>query len=96
MSKKKWAVIAAGAAVTALYGFATGKGVFNSVRFKDEREAVRGYIASRRENASFSNLKASGNGWMTVLTEDSGEQYILYLYKYENSYIFSEHKLGDV
>lgn len=96
MKKKNWAPIIIGAAVAGIYGFVTGKGIFNGVRFKNEREAIKGYLLSRKNPASFSNLKQSDNGYMTILTEDSGDKYILYMNRYEDSYIFSEHKIEAV
>lgn len=95
MKIKKWMPIAAGILTAGIYGFLTGKGIFNGIRFKNEREAVKGYIAARHKTAEFSNLKHTGSGWMTILTEDDGEQYILYLHNYKGSYIFSEHSLNE-
>lgn len=95
MKIKKWMPIAAGALIAGIYSFAAGKGIFNELRFKNEREAVKGYIAARRKHAEFSNLKYTGHGWMTILTEENGEKYILYLHKYKNSYIFSEQTFDE-
>ena len=87
---------AAGAVVAGVYGFATGKGIFNGIRFKNEREAVKGYIALRKKPAEFSNISLSGKGFMTILTEEDGQKYILYMYRYEGAYIFNENKVDNV
>ncbi len=95
MRMRKWMPIAAGAVIAGIYSFAAGRGIFNGIRFRNEREAVKGYIASRHRPAEFSNLRCSGNGWMTILTEEDGERYILYIQRYKDSYIFSEHEFEE-
>jgi len=96
MKLKKWIPIVSGTAsvvIAGAYGFYHGKGIFNHIRFKAQREAVKSYIESREKTAKFSDIAIAGDGWSTVLTEKNNKKYMLYINRFENSYIFSEHEL---
>lgn len=91
--KKKNKILLGTLAVATAYSAATGKGVFNKWRFKDQHCAVARYVKSHYPNAIYTPITATGGGWATVIIRLGMPKVFLYVTRSDDGiYIFHETK----
>lgn len=94
--KKKSALILTAAAVTGIYSVVNGKGIFNKIRFKEQRDAVERYVAGHYLRAVFTPITAAGNGWTTIILRHGMPKIFLYLTRSaDNVYVFHESNIKE-
>lgn len=81
-----------GAAAAGIYGAATGKGIFNKWKYREQLFAVNGYIRSHHPGAHHSEITKTNKGYMTVISRnDNSPKIVLYISKTpEGVYVFDE------
>ncbi|MCX7714681.1 MAG: hypothetical protein N2171_03000 [Clostridia bacterium] len=93
--KKQLLLIIGGAALAGAYSALKGRGIFNQIRFKSQREAIERYLENRERRASHSNVEVSAHGWSCILTESDGSKFLLYISRCDGGYVFSEHNMRN-
>lgn len=93
MKKSKLVLLTSFAALGA-YSVATGKGIFNKSRFKEQHSAISRYVNSRYPNATYAPIEATANGYMTTIRRLGANNIMLYAFKSKDgSYIFHESEI---
>ena len=91
--KKKYGLLTvmAGPAVTGVYNYVKGNGVFNKSRFKDQHDAVARYVDAHYPGAFYSPIQAMDYGWITVITTSENKRISLTITKCDdNIFVFKE------
>lgn len=93
--KKKTLFLIGTAAAAGIYSAATGKGVFNKTRFKEQHERISSYVNSHYPNCAYTPIEKTANGWVTVIRRIARPNIILYVTRDKNgNYVFSESKVA--
>lgn len=91
--KKRYGLITvmAGLAVTGIYNYVKGNGIFNKSRFKDQHDAVSRYVEAHYPGAFYSPIQATENGWLTIITTQDNKNISLTITKCDdNIFVFKE------
>lgn len=93
---KKKTLFLIGAAVAAgIYRAATGKGMFNKTRFKEQHERISNYVDSHYPGCAYTPIEKTPSGWVTVIRRIARPNIILYVTRDKNgNYVFSESKVA--
>ena len=87
------APILVGIAALEAYRFCMGKGVFNSLRFKRQHQAVAAYVDAHYPDAFYSGICRTDTGWSCIVTAPSGRR-VLYLTETDDgTFVFWEKKI---
>ena len=92
MNKKKLFALTATAAVATLYSAATGKGIFNHMRFKNEHDAIARYVESNYPGAMYSPVQKTEKGYAVIVRRPNRSSKIM-LYAMpsgDGHYVFKE------
>ena len=94
MSKKKKMSInpvLVAAAITGVYHAVKGNGVFNKPRFAKQHDAISKYVETHYPGGTYAPIRATQNGWATIITATDGSKYNLYVGKTPDGvYVFKE------
>lgn len=94
--KKKTMLFIGTAAAAGIYGALTGKGPFNSIRFKKQHEHISRYVETHYPNACYTPIEATENGWVTVIKRLGMPKIILYVNCDDSgNYIFTESETAN-
>lgn len=91
--KKRYGLLtfAAGLAITGVYNYVKGNGVFNRARFKDQHDAVARYVDAHYPGAFYSPIHATEAGWLTIITTQDNKSISLTITKCDdNLFVFKE------
>ena len=81
----------AGAAATAVYFVAAGKGPFNKYRFKEQHEELSKYIDTNYPGCAYSTITAHGKGYSAAVLKLGAPIKFIYFSKgTDGHYIFTE------
>ena len=81
------------AAVAALYGVVTGKGLFNKPRFREQHEALGRYVDNNYPGCTYSSITVHGRGWSSFVRRQGRPVCCLYFSKSpDGTYVFTESK----
>ena len=87
-NKRKKLLLAVGGVALA-YCYASGKGVFNKLRYKNEIDAVKRYVETHYSGASIGKIEAHENGKYVCPINYNGRKILLILTKTEDGmYVF--------
>ena len=91
--KKRYGLLtfAAGLAITGVYNYVKGNGVFNRARFKNQHDAVSRYVDAHYPGAVYSPIHATADGWVTNITPPDNKRISLTVTKCDdNIFVFKE------
>ncbi len=78
-------------AAAGIYNAVKGNGIFNGPRFARQHDAVSKYVESHYPGATYAPIRATQNGWATIITEADGKRHNLYVGKTPDGvYVFKE------
>ena len=82
-----------GLAAIEAYRFYTGKGIFNSVRFKRQHDAVAAYIDAHYPRAFYSGICKTESGWSCIVTTPSGRLVLHLTETSDGTFVFWEKRI---
>jgi len=77
MNRNKFASLALTAAAVTAYSAITGKGIFNKIRFKKERDAIGRYVESNYPEAVYSPVQKTELGYAVVVRRKGSKSNIM-------------------
>ena len=93
--KKKNIFLLTSIAAAGVYSVATGKGIFNKPRFKEQHEVISRYVDSHYPGATYAPISATANGYMTVIRRIGKSNIMLYAHKSADGvYDFTESEIS--
>lgn len=94
--KKKTLFLIGTAAAAGIYSAITGRGPFNTARFKKQHERISHYVQTHYPEAVYSPIEATDKGWVTVIKRLGKPKIILYVTRdVEDNYIFTETEVAN-
>ena len=92
--KKNVLIMMGAVAAAGIYSAVKGKGPFNKIRFKELHEKISNYVETHYPYSWYSPISATEKGWVTVITNRTGDRVLLYVSCDENgNYIYNENKI---
>lgn len=94
--KKKTLFLIGSAAAAGIYSAIKGKGPFNRMRFKEQHDSIARYVETHYPNGLYMPIRATENGWVTVIKRIGQPKIILYVTRDNmGNYIFTESEVAN-
>lgn len=89
--RKRLFVLAAAAAAATAYSAATGKGVFNKMKFKDQHDSIARYVEGHYPGAVYSPVQETEHGYAVIIRRPHAAGIFLYVTPTpDGHYVFHE------